>query len=204
MISSPRRHQVPKEASDGVRVLDQEERDQQHQDRLEDPVEQHEDVFHHRGEVAREQGRQVADRVVVGLAQIDRDTEDGNDMVLVSEILEVAGDGGALGDERGELLADDGDQEEHDGREDGGNDCVERDEGSQPGDATPLGRIHRRVEQHGQDPGEDEGSQNASDGEGKDQGEDSQDAKEDQGAEVAAPPQLIHPATLHHRGIIPC
>src|SRR6202022_3125606 len=134
--------------------------------------------------------RQVANRIVVGLPQIDRNAEDGNDVVLVGEVLKVAGDRGALRDERGELLAHDGDEEEDSDRQDRGDDAVERDHGGQPGDATPLGRVDGRVQHHGDDPGQDEGSQNTSDSKGKDQGQYAQDTKDDQGAEVAAPPQL--------------
>ena len=125
-------------------------------------------------------------------------------MVLISEALEVAGDRWALRNERRELLAHDGGEKEYSRRQDRRDDAVECDERGQPGDAAPLGCVHHRVQHHGQDPGEDEGPQDAPDREGQDQGQDAQDTEEDQGAEIAAPPQLIDPASLDHRGIIHC
>ena len=154
--------------------------------------------------MAGEEGGQVAHRIVVGLPEIDRDAEHRNDMVLVGEVLEVAGDGRALRDERTELLRHDGRQEVDRCREDRGDDAVEREEGTEPGNAPPLSCVDRRIQHHRQDPCEDKGPQDASDGERQDQGQDAQDTKKDKGAEVSAPPQLIHPASLHHRGIIHC
>ena len=85
-----------KEATDGVGIFHQEEGDQEHEESLQEPVENGEHVLDQRLEVAGQQRRQVGSEGTVGLPEVDRDPEDRDRMVTAGQVLEVGGHGGSL------------------------------------------------------------------------------------------------------------
>ena len=109
-------------------------------------------------------------------------------MLLVGQLLEVAGDRRSLCHQRVNLLPDDRDQVEDPRRQDPGQDAVEDQNRQHPGNAAAFGRIDRRVEDQRQDRSQNERAEDAPDGNGQNQRQRGQHAKEDQGAEIAASP----------------
>ena len=125
-------------------------------------------------------------------------------MLLVGQLLEIAGDRRSLSHQGVDLLADHRDQVEDTCRQQPRQDAVEDQDRQHPGNAAPFRRIDRRVEDQGQDRSQNERAEDAPDRNGKDQRQRGQHGKEDEGAEIPASPQLFDPATLNHRGIIAC
>ena len=195
------RDQLLEEAADGRRVLDKEKGDQQNEDRLKDPVDQHEHVLHHRGELAGKQTGQIVHRVVVCLAQVDGNAEYRDHVFAIGQILEVAGDRGTLGDERGELLTDDRKKPEAESGHGCRNYGVKGQNGEGPRHAPALGRIYCRVQDQGEDGRNQERAENATDGEPQEDRPAGEDAKEDQRAEIAATPEFVDPAALNHQAL---